>query len=413
MAPDAVTRSPDVPVPAEDPRAPVAAEQDFVAAAVLDERLRERRLPGRRADVSGEAPEDRAVAGACALDLEGPGMGGLMAQRVFALRRRKVGGNGDAVGLTVDDLSSGQLPVGEPHASGAEPETRGQAIVEKLEKLSLVRGLIREESAHPIRLTVTGGKRAMAKRTIGILAALLGIAASCLAANPGGKSISYPSGTETVTGYLVLPEGGGRKPAIVVIQEWWGLNDFIRGKADEFAGKGYVALAVDLYRGKVATDPDTAHQLMRGLPEDRAIRDLKAAFDYLRSRDDVDAIRIGSVGWCMGGGYSLALGLAEPKLAGAVINYGRLVTDDGVIKGLAVPLLGNFGGQDKGIPPESVREFEAKAKAAGKKVDFKIYPDAGHGFASSKDPAVYRSADAKDADGRTDAFFEKTLKRKP
>jgi carboxymethylenebutenolidase len=251
----------------------------------------------------------------------------------------------------------------------------------------------------------------MAKNAIGIVAALL-VAASCFAASKGSKNISYPSGTEKVTGYLALPEGAGKSPAIVVIQEWWGLNDFIRGKSDDFARKGYVALAVDLYRGKVATDPDTAHQLMRGLPEDRAIRDLKAAVDYLRSRDDVDATRIGAVGWCMGGGYSLALALAEPKLAGAVIYYGRLVTDAKAINGLLVPLLGNFGGQDKGIPPESVREFETKAKAGGKSLDFKIYPDAGHGFASSKDPGTFRAADAKDADARTDAFFEKVLKKK-
>jgi len=140
------------------------------------------------------------------------------------------------------------------------------------------------------------------------------------------------------------------------------------------------------------------------------MRDLKAAFAYLRSRDDVDATRIGSVGWCMGGGYSLALALAQPKLAGAVIYYGRLVTDDDKIRSLAVPLLGNFGGLDKGIPPESVREFERKAKAAGKSVDFKVYPNAGHGFASSKDPAVFRADDAKDADVRTDAFFGKVFK---
>ena len=251
----------------------------------------------------------------------------------------------------------------------------------------------------------------MTKRTIGIVAAML-VAATCSAADKGSKSVTYPSGTETVTGYLALPDGAGRKPAIVVIQEWWGLNDFIRGKADDFARQGYVALAVDLYRGKVATDPDTAHQLMRGLPEDRAVRDLKAAVDYLRSRNDVDATRIGSVGWCMGGGYSLALALAEPKLAGTVLYYGRLVTDDAAIKGLSVPLLGNFGGKDQGIPPESVQAFEAKAKAAGKSVDFKIYPDGGHGFASSKDPATFRAADAKDADARTEAFFEKTLKKK-
>lgn len=250
--------------------------------------------------------------------------------------------------------------------------------------------------------------------------AALAIAAACSAASPETKTktktISYPSGTEIVSGYLALPEGVGRKPAVIVIQEWWGLNDFIRGKADDFARRGYVALAVDLYRGKTATDPDTAHQLMRGLPEDRAIRDLTAAFDYLHSRDDVDGTRLGSVGWCMGGGYSLALALAQPKLAGAVIYYGRLVTDDEKIRSLAVPLLGHFGDLDKGIPAESVREFERKAKAAGKSVDFKIYPNAGHGFASSKDPAVFRSDDAQDADARTDGFFGKVLKgesRKP
>lgn len=243
-----------------------------------------------------------------------------------------------------------------------------------------------------------------------ILAALavFAIAGACSAAAPG-KGISYPSGSETVSGHLALPDGAGRKPAVIVIQEWWGLNDFIRGKADDFARKGYVALAVDLYRGRTATDPDTAHQLMRGLPEDRAIRDLKAAFDYLRSRDDVDGTRIGSVGWCMGGGYSLALALAQPKLAGAVIYYGRLVTDEEKIGSIGVPLLGNFGGLDKGIPPESVQEFERKAKAAGRSVDFKIYPEAGHGFASSKDPSVFRAEDAKDADARTDAFFAKVL----
>lgn len=242
-----------------------------------------------------------------------------------------------------------------------------------------------------------------------LIVTILASAASPPAA-PAGKMTTFPSGSETVSGYLALPEGAGRKPALVVIQEWWGLNDFVKGKADEFAKKGYVAFAPDLYRGKVATDPDTAHQLMRGMPEDRAIRDLKAAFDYLRSRNDVDADHIGSVGWCMGGGYSLALALEEPKLAGAVIYYGRLVTDQARIKSLSAPLLGNFGGTDQGIPPASVEEFAQKAKAAGKSVDFKVYPDAGHAFASSTDPKVFRAADAKDADARADAFLARVLK---
>jgi carboxymethylenebutenolidase len=231
-----------------------------------------------------------------------------------------------------------------------------------------------------------------------------------LPAQSGGSMIQFSSGSEKASGYLAAPSGNGKKPAIIVIQEWWGLNDFVKAKADAFAREGYVALAVDLYRGKVATDADTAHQLMRGLPEDRAIRDLKSAVAYLKTRPDVDGKKIASIGWCMGGGYSLGLALAEPTLSGSVINYGRLVTDDATIASLRVPLLGNFGGKDQGISPDSVREFERKAKAAGKSIDFKIYTDAGHGFASSSDSNVFRPDDAKDANARAEAFLAKALK---
>ena len=214
----------------------------------------------------------------------------------------------------------------------------------------------------------------------------------------------------TVVSEFAVPEGGGKKPAIVVIHEWWGLNDFVKGKADGFAKQGYVALAPDLYRGKVAEDGDTAHQLMRGMPNDRALRDMKAAVAFLRSRPDVDGAKIGVVGWCMGGGLALDLAVAEPTLAGAVMYYGHLMTDPATIAALKVPLLGNFGGKDQGIPVKDVEAVAAEAKKAGKSVDFKIYPEAGHAFASSKDPKVFRPADAKDADARTDAFFARVLK---
>ena len=227
-----------------------------------------------------------------------------------------------------------------------------------------------------------------------------------------GTMVTLPSGSETISGYLATPDGGGKKPAILLIHEWWGLNDWAKGKADAFAKQGYVALAVDLYRGKVATDGDTAHQLMRGMPNDRALRDMKAAVAFLRARPDVDGSKVGVVGWCMGGGLALDLAVNEPTLAGAVIYYGHLMTDPATIAALKVPLLGNFGGQDQGIPAKDVEAFAAEAKKAGKSVDFKIYPDAGHAFASSKDPKVYRPADAKDADARTDAFFAKVLKGK-
>ena len=187
------------------------------------------------------------------------------------------------------------------------------------------------------------------------------------------------------------------------------MNDFVKAKADEFAKQGYVALAPDLYRGKVATDPDVAHQLMRGLPEDRAMRDLQARRRLPEVAPGRGHEQIGSIGWCMGGGYSLALALAEP-LAGSVLYYGRLVTDDAKIAALKTPLLGNFGGQDQGIPPRLRQGVRAQGEGRRQEVDFKIYPDAGHGFASA--PATRRPtvpADAKDADARADAFLAKVL----
>jgi carboxymethylenebutenolidase len=241
------------------------------------------------------------------------------------------------------------------------------------------------------------------------LGLMLGAAFALSGSLFAGTMVSLPSGSETISGYLAAPDGPGKKPAVLVIHEWWGLNDFAKGKADGFAKQGYVCLAVDLYRGKVATESDTAHQLMRGMPNDRALRDMKAAVAFLRARPDVDGTKVGVVGWCMGGGLALDLAVREPSLAGAVIYYGHLMTEPATIAALRVPLLGNFGGKDEGIPVKDVEAFAEAAKRAGKSVDFKIYPDAGHAFASSKDPKVYRPADAKDADARTDAFFKRVL----
>src|SRR5262245_56380159 len=158
-----------------------------------------------------------------------------------------------------------------------------------------------------------------------LLFAVLAMAVSSFAAE--SKEITYKSGDESVKGMLYTPKGNGPFPAIIVIHEWWGLNDWVKEQAAKLADEGYVALAVDLYRGKVASNPDEAHQLMRGVPEDRSQRDLKAAFDYLASQKNVKADRIGSIGWCMGGGYSLDVALLEPKLAATVINYGHLATE--------------------------------------------------------------------------------------
>jgi|SRR5581483_5450921 len=235
------------------------------------------------------------------------------------------------------------------------------------------------------------------------------LAVPAFAAAP--KEVSYKSGEETVKGLLYTPEGKGPFPAIIVIHEYWGLNDWIKEQASKLSDQGYVALAVDLYRGKVATSSDQAHQLMRGVPEDRAKRDLDAAFRYLQSQTIVKKNRIGAIGWCMGGGYALDLALEEPDLAADVINYGRLATDPEALKKINASILGIFGAQDQGIPAEDVKKFEQQMKALGKKIDVTIYPDAGHAFENPNNKGGYRASDAADAWNKIVSFFAGALKK--
>jgi carboxymethylenebutenolidase len=245
-------------------------------------------------------------------------------------------------------------------------------------------------------------------KTFATLFAMLLFAFTSYAAT--SKPVSYKSGDETVQGILYTPEGKGPFPALIVIHEWWGLNAWVKEQASKLADEGYASLAVDLYRGKVATAPEQAHEIMRGVPEDRAARDLNAAFNFLKSQPNVKADRIGSIGWCMGGGYSLDAALQQRSLAATVINYGHLATDPKAIQKINAPILGLFGGQDQGISPHDVKKFEQQLKQAGKKIEVVIYPDAGHAFENPNNKTGYRAADAADAWKRTLKFLASTLK---
>jgi len=225
-----------------------------------------------------------------------------------------------------------------------------------------------------------------------------------------GTPVSYKSGDETVNGILYTPQGKGPFPTLVVIHEWWGLNDWVKEQASKLADEGYVALAIDLYRGKVATTPEEAHEIMRGVPEDRANRDLLAATAYLRSLKNVNPAKVGDIGWCMGGGYALDLAIADPKLKAAVINYGHLASDQATLKNIHAAILGIFGGQDRGIPVDDVKKFEANLKALGKTVEIKIFPDAGHAFENPNNKQGYRAGDAKQAWELTASFLAEYLK---
>ena len=223
-----------------------------------------------------------------------------------------------------------------------------------------------------------------------------------------GEPVSFPGGDATLSGYLALPEGDAAAPGLVVIHEWWGLNDHIRGEADRLAKQGYVSLAVDLYRGRAPADPDEAHELMRGLPLDRADADLRAAFRHLAAHPRVAGGDIGSIGWCMGGGYSLRLAQIEPELDAAVVYYGRLATEPESLKTIRAPVLGHFGSADRGIPVQTVRRFEAGMRTLSKPVEVHLYDGAGHAFARESGPS-YDADAAKKANARTSAFLRANL----
>ena len=234
------------------------------------------------------------------------------------------------------------------------------------------------------------------------------LAATAWAAD--SEEVSYQSGNETVHAMLYKPKGNGPYPALVVIHEWWGLNDWVKQQASNYADQGFVTLAIDLYRGQVATTTDQAHEIMRGVPEDRANRDLLAATAYLRSLTSVNPKRVGAIGWCMGGGYTLDLAVADPKLRVAVINYGHLASDDATLRKIHASVLGIFGGQDQGIPAGDVHKFESQMRALNKKVEILIFPDAGHGFENPNNEKGFRPEDATKAEKATADFLIRKLK---
>jgi carboxymethylenebutenolidase len=217
--------------------------------------------------------------------------------------------------------------------------------------------------------------------------------------------VTFARATEKVTGFLALPRDTRRHRAIIVIHEWWGLNEWVKEQAEKLATNGYVTLAVDLYQGKVTADPTEARKLKRGLRQERAIGDLKAAFDYLADRPDVDPKQIGSLGWSMGGGLAVQLAIHEPRLAACVVNYGPLPTNTADIQKIDVPVLGIFGALDRGIPAGKVRAFEECMKVAGKRVDIEIYSGAGHAFENPTNRG-HRPEAAADAWSRTLEFFK-------
>ena len=224
--------------------------------------------------------------------------------------------------------------------------------------------------------------------------------------------VLFPSGNVTVRAYVAAPQTKERRPAIIVIQEWWGLTDHIKDVACRYAAEGYVAIAPDLYSrlgNALTTDPNEAGKLMNTLQQEDALKDLNATVAYLKSVPEVDATRIGVTGFCMGGSYALMLPCVNKDIKAAVPFYGQVPNPDAPLQQLSSPVLYFYGEDDGWITKADVQRLSAGFKKYGKSGEIKTYPGAPHAFFRDTDKSVYRPEAAKDAWARTKAFFKQHL----
>lgn len=214
-------------------------------------------------------------------------------------------------------------------------------------------------------------------------------------------------GSEMLMGYLAYPDDGEAHSAVVVLQEWWGLDDHIKDVANRFAEEGFVALAPDLYHGQVTTEPDEARKLVMELDMEEAVREIQAAIDYLQAQDFVAGPQVGVTGFCMGGGLTLMTAIAEEDVGAAVAWYGRPLSPEQASE-VQAPVLGLYGAEDGGIPVEAVETMESALTEAGVENEFHIYEGAPHAFFNDTRDSYTPDA-AEDAWPRALEWFRERL----
>ncbi len=224
-----------------------------------------------------------------------------------------------------------------------------------------------------------------------------------------GQMVTYPGPDgQDLTGYLALPEGVAQAPGVIVIQEWWGLNDQIKGVADRLASAGYVALAPDLYHGVVTSEPDEARKQVMALDRDAAVAEIGAAGDYLLTLPDVQGSKVGVIGFCMGGMLVLRSALDAKNLGAAVAFYGSPLTAEEVAQ-VNVPVLGLYGADDTGIAVADVEAMDAAMTDAGATHEIHIYDGAQHAFFNEQRPESYNAEAALDGWQRTLGWLQTYL----
>ncbi|HEY6319047.1 MAG TPA: dienelactone hydrolase family protein [Acidimicrobiia bacterium] len=227
-----------------------------------------------------------------------------------------------------------------------------------------------------------------------------------------GSNVTFLSNGSEGAGYLARP-ASGQGPGVVVIQEWWGLNDQIREVCDRFAEEGFVALAPDLYRGEVTREPDEAAKLMMALNLERAAKDMVGAVDFLAGNDGVTSQGVGVIGFCMGGGLALWLATLRPEKVEAVAPYYGVIPWPAAqpdYARLTAPVQGHYAELDASADPAAVRALEEQLHGLGKTAEFFIYPGADHAFTNHHRPEVFQAEHAETAWQRTLAFFRANVR---
>jgi len=223
------------------------------------------------------------------------------------------------------------------------------------------------------------------------------------------KMIEFPSPKGKTRGYLATPKEKGRYPGVIVIQEIWGLVENIKDITRRLAAEGYIALAPDLYNGETVNTLEAGRAIREKLSEEAMLKDINAAFTHLKTLPNVNGDKIGSVGYCMGGGLSLRLACINPELAAAVVFYGRNPSPIDTVKNIQCPILGNYAGDDRGITEADVNMLKDTLTKYGKTSDIKIFQSVPHGFFNNTRES-YRPEAAKEAWARVQSFYAKYLK---
>ena len=227
-----------------------------------------------------------------------------------------------------------------------------------------------------------------------------------------GQDVEFTANGGKATGYLAEPEGDGDAPALVVLQEWWGVDDHIRDVCDRFAAEGFLALAPDLFHGETTDQPDEAQQKMMALNMDEAEKEMKGAVTYLLDHDRSNG-QVGSVGFCLGGGLSVWAATANDKV-GAVSTFYYVMPhgkpDFSALDG--VPVQGHFGTADEFVSVEDAKALEQELNQAGAEAAFEFYEGAGHAFFNDTDRlGTYDENHANNAWQKTVDFFKTHLSR--